>query len=167
MTISSIKTEIRCIGSANLFIGGLTFLLIALLVRLACPTPYALYKILNMSAFMPPIWLTVLAMSAFFFFAGAAFFGALSYRCEDIHKYKGGMFFVIMMSLCLAWYPIFFSLKLFILSLAVSAFSCICAFACASSYLRISRFLGSLMTLCALWLVYLTLVNAFCLFQNI
>ena len=167
MKISSIKTEIRCIGAPNLWVGGLSFLLIALLVRLACPTPYALYKILNMSAFMPPIWLTVLAMSTFFFLSGAAFFGALSYRGEDVHKYKGGMFLVLMISLCLAWYPIFFSLKLFILSFAVCVSACICAFACASSYLKLSRFLGSIMSLCSLWLLYLTLANAFCLFQNI
>lgn len=167
MRTSSIKTEIRCIGVPTLLVGGLSFLLIALLIRLACPPPHTLYKIFGMASFMPPIWISVIAMSAFFFLGGASFFGALSYKYESVYKYKGSMFFVIMASLSFAWYPVFFSLNLFFLSLIMCIVACICAYLTASAYARLSSFLGSIMMLCALWLTYLVLLNFICTFKNI
>ncbi len=167
MRTSSIKTEIRCIGASNLLFGGLSFVLIALLIRLACPPPYLLYKTLGMSSFMPPIWVTVIAMSIYFFLGGAAFFGALAYKYESVHKYKGSMFFVIVASLSFGWYPVFFSLKLFFIALIMCFLSCICSYLTTASYFKLSPFLGGIMTLCTLWLAYLTFLNAFCVFQKI
>ena len=110
---------------------------------------------------VPPIWLLVLLFCISYVIAGLSLGLALGNRwcAYSDKKYQGAMWFVICLGLGYAWYPLFFTARLFLVSICACVlclFSGICATICFANVSKSSFFLALIYDC---WLIYLFLLN--------
>lgn len=137
------------------------------------PSPYDMIHKLDINGIIPPLWLLNLSFSVLFFMLGYSA-GAVICKCvssgkgiyDAVSSYRGGMFFTLTFFLLIVHYPLFFILERLLLSLIVAILSVIASIICAISWSRVSPFSTFIMTACAIFSAYLTLINLLILIIN-
>ncbi len=139
----------------------LLLLFIGIFTRWVSGSPLATLHYLEVRDRVPPSWIMVILFSIFYIVAGLSLGVALGSRfcsCRE-KKYQGAMWFVISLALGYAWYPLFFSARLFLVSIIVSTlclFTGICATVCFAEVSKLSFFLAIIYDC---FLIYLLLLN--------
>ena len=139
----------------------LLVIFIAAFVRWVSGSPLATLHYIGARNIVPSSWIMVLMFSISYTIVGLSLGLALGNRfcfCAE-KKYQGAMWLVICLSLGYAWYPLFFSARLFLVSICVCAlclFCGICATICFANVSKLSFFLALFYDF---WLLYLFFLN--------
>lgn len=157
----NVLKEYELANKKIVIIAPVLLIFIAALVRWVSGSPLSTLHYIGARNIVPPTWLMVLLFSVSYATVGLALGVALGNRfcfCGE-KKYQGAMWLVICLSLGYAWYPFFFSARLFLVSFCVCAlciFSGICATICFANVSKLSFFL---LLAYDCWLLYLFFLN--------
>ena len=159
--IENIKCECYRVNKAYLIGIPLILILLAAFTRWVSGSPIPTLHYIGAKEIVLPVWLMVLLFCVFYVIAGLELGFSLGNRfCPFTErKYQGAMWFCICIAISLAWYPIFFCARLFLVSLIASAlclFSAICATIC---FAQVSSISFSLAIVYDAWLLYLLFLN--------
>lgn len=170
--MSGIRCRVDYLINKYSLIFGVVQVILCVWVRILSRNPYEMLHRLNASDVLPPIWLFNFLSMIWFFVSGVAF-GIIIYRIvarrnglsEVIAGYKGGLFYVALVFLCLNWYPLFFCCRPAV-ALIISLASVMCAVFCGIIWQKIDRYAALIMLSYSVWLVYIFIVNATVFFSN-
>lgn len=132
--------------------GGILLVVIAFFVRKSTRAPYILLHDTESLALLPPLWLLGILWFGLYFLLGctAGQMCALSALPPDmdVRRFRGGMYFLLLLISSFLWYIWLFDKAAFFLSWLFCGLSVLLAFLCGYHWFRVSR-------LCAvlLWLV--------------
>ncbi len=148
--------------------GGLFLLIAAISVRMVCGAPYQMMLQLGISDLIPPVWIMTFLCFASFFLIGAAAGLVLGYRRESVQteKYKGCLLFVLLAMVELSWYPTLFIKGLVFMSVLEALMMLFLAICVTVSFLKVSRFSGTVLIFHDLFLMYLVVLSFAILFRN-
>ncbi len=135
--------------------------LLGFLSRCLSESPIYLIGLLRIRGSIPSMWLMTVIWVIFYALIGFSFGAAISKRCYgvSIHKYRGGMFFAIMMIFNVVWYPMFFSSHLFFLCLLDIALMIFFTVIAAIEFFKVNKISAFILVFYLPWLIY-------CLFLN-
>lgn len=137
-------------------------------VRLACGTPYRMILNLGIASLLPPIWIMTLLRGLSFLCVGCAA-GLVLCRRErgvDREKYRGCLFFVLLMLVELLWYPTIFGSGLLFLGMLESIL-CLClSVTVTACFSRVSKLASVILFLHTVWLIYLLILSCTIFFGN-
>lgn len=141
-------------------------LLIAIIVRFLAGSPRPAITYGNLSGIIPPVAVMTLLWMVWYILLGMAFGSVLYGRfcCNEVSRYKGGMLFVLMMSLGYVWYPLFFRAFAFFIALLICEAVLVLSFFVAVFFLRVRRLAGIVMLAFTAWMVFMTILNILALF---
>ena len=157
---STIRSELCSINGRCVIIGALTVLFCGILSAFAGGSTES-YRELELPAFAPPAFIFPIVWTVLYLLIGGAA-GAVARSCErasEAEKYKGLLFFVIMMIFNFIWSPLFFGAGAYfaafvtILMMIILTFFIICYFG------RIYKIAAAAMTLYLLWLFFAAYLN--------
>ncbi len=157
---SLVRTELCAINPRCVIIGALIILFCGILSAFAGGSTEA-YRELERPAFAPPAFVFPIVWTVLYVLIGGAA-GAVACSCErayEADKYRGLLFFVIMMIFNFIWSPLFFGAGAYfaafvtILMMIVLTFFIICYFG------RIYKSAAAVMTLYLLWLFFAAYLN--------
>lgn len=157
---SVIRTELCSINLRCVLIGSLIILFCGILSAFAGGSTEA-YRELERPALAPPAFIFPIVWTVMYILIGGAA-GAIVCSCERAHeadKYRGLLFFVIMMIFNFIWSPLFFGAGAYfaafiaILMMIVLTFFIICFFA------RIYKLSAAAMAVYLLWLFFAAYLN--------
>ncbi len=157
---SLIRTELGSVNLRCVIIGALIVLFCGILSAFAGGSTEA-YRELERPALAPPAFLFPIVWTVLYVLIGGAA-GAVACSCERVHeadKYRGLLFFVIMMIFNFIWSPLFFGAGAYfaafvaILMMIVLTFFIICYFG------RIYKIAAAVMVLYLLWLFFAAYLN--------
>ena len=137
-------------------------------IRWVTGSPYRIMLELGIADIMPPVWLFSLLQLLGFLTVGCAAGLVLGWKDAGcaIDKYKGCLFFVLMAVVELCWYPTLFGGGLVFLAV-LEALVMVCLAVCvAVCFFRISGLSGILISLHAVWLLYLMIFTCAVFFRN-
>ena len=169
MTVSAwLNAEMEQSRSALMILGGVLSLGIGVFVRFLVGAPYRMILELGIAELLPPVWLMALLWSVTLFVIGSAGGFVLGYRTcgAEGEKYKGCMFFLLLLFLEMLWYPTFFAVGLVFVSALLSVLILCLSVAVTSCFYRVTKFAGMLLMLHDVWLVYMLSLNIAILFRN-
>ena len=147
---------------------GVLLTVTALLVRGWTGSPYGVLLALDIRDLIPSVWIMTLLWSISFLTIGSAGGFVIAYRAcgREIEKYKGCMFFILLVVMELLWYPAFFGAQVIFLSVLL-AILCLClAIAVTFFFYRVTKFAGMLLFLHDVWLIYMLILNFAVLFRG-
>ena len=159
--LEAFRSEYYRTNKSGVVFLAILLLVIAIFVRWVSGSPLQTLHYIGARQLVPSIWLMVLLFSVFYIVSGAALGLSLGTRfCPHAEKkYQGAMWLCISLALGYAWYPIFFSAKLFFISLIVSTACFLCTVFATICFSYVSRLSFFLSLVALLWLLYLTLLN--------
>ena len=169
MTLSAyLNMEMEQSSQFLTLLGGFLLLIAAVCVRIICGPPYQMMLQLGISDLIPPVWLMTLLCLASFFLIGCAAGLVLGYRRASVQaeKYKGCLLFVLLAMLELLWYPTLFVKGLVLLSVLEALLMLFLGICVTVSFLKISRFSGTVMIFHDMFLIYLCVLAFAILFRN-
>lgn len=139
----------------------LTVLLAGLLSRFLSGSPLYILRFTGLWHNVPPMWFFGIIWTLWYILLGFCFGFILGSRPigKDIYKYKGSLWFVIMMVFNIIWYPLFFKAGAFFLALIDAALIIIFALLTATQYCRIHKIVGSFIFLHIIWLIWCFIIN--------
>lgn len=155
------REELHRIGFAEAAICGAATVLISVIIRGICGSPYRCINFLNLYGILPPVWLMSLLWLAWHFIIGAVMGAVMSSRdlnCE-VSKYRGGMFWILVVVMGFIWYPMFFCAQLIFLALLDVLLVLCLTVICALDFIRVYRICGVLMFAYAIWLLWMFALN--------
>ena len=164
---ASLCRRLRCAlsgGSAvAMLIGAGTLMLLGVVVRGVCGSPYQQTILLRFDRILPSVWVMTLAWMLWYALLGAAFARVMSDRRCDPHtqavKYRGGMRFLALLFLGFLWYPVFFcAARPFLGALIVAGVLALCVWT-AFCYARLFRGVATVLLAHALFLIWLLILN--------
>ena len=146
---------------------GILLTIAAILVRAFVGSPYQTIHAMNIGDLIPPVWVMTFLWSIAFLTIGCAAGFVLCYRVGgcDGEKYKGCMFFVLLVVLELCWYPTLFGANLVFLSVIETILLLCLAVAVTFSFYRVTKFAGMILLLHDIWLIYMLILNFAVLFR--
>lgn len=162
----SVMRETRSFFTRSSLFCALLSLTMSILSRVLFDTPLAMLHTVKGVRLLPPIWVFNIISYAWAFLIGLAA-GAIIEKTslrenngiEEIHGYKGGIFFVSVLFLNLILYQTFFLFKMLFVSVLISAICMICTLFCATMWRRVRPPLSSFIMFCfATWQFYLFFV---------
>lgn len=158
--LGQIRAELACMDLRCVIAGAAIILFVGFLSALA-GGPTTAYRELCLPKFAPPAFLFPIVWTILYILIGGAA-GAVACNHEralESEKYKGLLFFIIMMIFNFIWSPLFFGAGAYfaaflaIIMMIVLTFFIICFFG------RIYRLAGAVMILYLLWLVFAAYLN--------
>lgn len=151
-----------------MILGGVLSLVIGLFVRFLVGAPYRMILELNVADLVPPVWLMGLLWSVTLFTIGAAGGFVLGYRAcgTEGEKYKGCMYFLLLIFLEMLWYPTFFAAGLVFISTLLAVLILCLSVAVTACFYRVTKFAGMILMLHDVWLIYMMILNFAILFRN-
>ncbi len=164
-----IRSLFKCIKGMRrdcMAIGAAAALLVAIAVHQCTKSPLDIVILLEHRISLPPIWLLNILWYVWFALLGATCGIVMScekYYCQT-EKYKGGMLFVIMLTLEYLWYPLFFGGAKFFISLLVLLICSIFCFLSALCFYRVYRTAGIVVFVHCLWLGFVSWINIMAFF---
>jgi tryptophan-rich sensory protein len=171
-TISRVKRWVRraltgC-SVTGMLTGAGSLTLAGSIVRGVSGSPYQNGMMLRFGSLFPPVWLMGLMWMLWYALLGAALFCVLSDvrndACTEAIKYRGGMSFLCMLFLGFLWYPVFFSTGRIFLSVLICASVLVLCVVTAWCYRVAFRLTAVLLTIHALFLLWLLILNIAALF---
>ena len=164
--------RIRCAlnecSAAALLIGAGALMLCGVIVRGVCGSPYQSGMMLHFGRILPPVWLMTLLWMIWYALLGGAFARVMSdRRCDgytEAVKYRGGMSFLCMLFLGFLWYPVFFFAGRIFLSVVICASVLALCVVTAWCYRAVFRVVAAVLTVHALFLLWLFILNVAALF---
>lgn len=150
----------------RMLLSAVVFLIIAFVIRIMAGGPYRTISYCNLGSIFPSMFLLSVAWIIWYILLGAVFGSIFGSRvCRDeVSKYKGGMLFVLMMTLNYLWYPVFFGATAIFMALLLSEAVLVLAFFTAILFMRVRRGAGWVMLGFTGWMVYMTVLSAMSLF---
>lgn len=149
------SAEMRQTSPALSVIVGCLCAILYVAVRSASGTPYAVMLALGIGDLVPPVWL----MTAL------RFLSFLTLGCAA-EKYRGGMFFLLLLALELCWYPTLFRSAQVFLAVLESLAVLVLSLLVTVSFFRVSRIAGTILVLHSVWVTYLMLLTFAIFFRN-
>ena len=145
---------------------GIVSAALSLLIIFLSGSPYDMLHKIDSENTLPPIWVWIVSSTVFGFLSGYAM-GILigNMWCgkivgaNEISAYRGLIFFVALFFLSNAHYPLFFVAEKLIVSLVITILAIISAIACAILWAKPSPLSSVLVSVYALWLIYVAFVN--------
>ncbi len=160
--IERVRYELYGTNRACVVALPLILLITGIFTRWVSGSPIPTLHYIGVSELIPPTWLMVLLFGASYIVAGLAFGLALGERRggRGEKKYQGAMWFCLSLCLGYAWYPIFFCVRLFLVSAMMSVLCLFCSICASVCFAKVSAPSAILAVIYDLWLAYLTLLNA-------
>ena len=143
-------------------IAGIAIVLLAgILSRVLSGSPLYMLRLTGLWHKVPRSWVFVLIWTFWYALLGFIFGFVLGSRQtgKEVHKYKGSLWFVIMLVFNFIWYPLFFKAGTVFLALVDSAlilFFCVLA---ALEYYKVYKIFGIGLICHAIWLVWCLVMN--------
>lgn len=155
-SLKKIRTDGRCV-----IISTAVVLLAGMLSRLLSVSPIYMLRITGLWHKIPPTWFFVLLWTVWYGILGFCFGMVIgsSQMGRDLNKYKGSLWFVLMMVFNIIWYPLFFKAGTFFLALidlAIIIFFCFCA---AVEYFKFFKIIGIVFFIHLFWLIWCFCIN--------
>jgi len=147
--------------SALSVICSIAFVSIALIIRFLTGSPYKIINYCGLRGVIPPVWVMVVMWLFWYVVLGIAFGEVVESKQtrNEASKYKGGMFFVIMMALGYAWYPLFFGSGALFLGLLICEFVFILSTVCTVYFACIDRLSSLFMAMFSFWMLWMIGLN--------
>jgi len=170
--MSGIRCRVDYIINKYSLIFGSVQVILCVLVRILSRNPYEVLHQLNASDVFPPIWIFNLFSIIWSFVSGMAL-GIILYRScmrrnslsEVIAGYKGALFYIALVFLCLNWYSLFFCCRPAI-ALMISLLSVLCAIFCGIIWKSVDRYAALIILSYSVWLTYVFIINATVFLRN-
>ena len=158
---NSIMREYECANKKLVVITPILLILIAVFVRWVSGSPITTLHYIGARNIVPPTWFMVLMFSISYTIVGLSLGLALGNRfCfGGEKKYQGAMWLVICLSLGYAWYPLFFSTRLFLVSIFTCVFCLFCSICATICFVSVSKLSFFLALAYDCWLLYLFFLN--------
>lgn len=162
------SAEMRQTSPALSVIVGCLCAILFVVVRSASGTPYAVMLALGIGDLVPPVWLMTALRFLSFLTLGCAAGLVLGWRgCGGAgEKYRGGMFFLLLLALELCWYPTLFRSAQVFLAVLESLMILVLSLLVMVSFFRVSRIAGTILVLHSVWATYLMLLTFTIFFRN-
>ena len=135
-------------------------------------SPYEMIHKLDHSGIIPPVWILNLSFGLLFFalgYAAGLIIGKATTgkgKSEVISAYRGGLYFMVALFTLTVHYPLFFSMERLAISLLTVLVATVSLALCAISWARISKGAMTIITLCAIFSSYASLINLLILISN-
>ncbi len=162
-TANKIKNSIkRCRADGVSVIAGiLSVFSVGLLSRLLSGNPLYMLRFCNLGNSIPKAWVFTVIWSVWYIALGFCFGFVLGSRRigSDIPKYKGSMWFVIMLIFNAVWYPLFFKSGTVFLALVDILIIILFCFLCMVEYIKVYKIMGIVFLLHLVWLMWCFFIN--------
>ena len=147
--------------SALSVVCSIAFVCIALIVRICTGSPYKIINYCGLKNVIPPVWLMALMWCFWYAVLGITFGTVIGSKRpqNEVSKYKGGMIFIIMLSLGYVWYPLFFGSAALFLSLLVCEIVFVLSVICAVYFSQVNRYSSFAMIIFSLWMLCMVILN--------
>ncbi|MBE6538809.1 MAG: tryptophan-rich sensory protein [Ruminococcaceae bacterium] len=141
--------------------GTVSVLIAGLLSRFLSGSPIYILRFTGLWHKVPPLWFFSLIWTLWYILLGFCFGFILGSRPigKDVFKYKGSLWFVIMMIFNIVWYPLFFKAGAFFLALVDAGLIIFFALLTAFEYYKIHKIVGCLIFIHIFWLVWCLGIN--------
>ncbi|MEE0969723.1 MAG: TspO/MBR family protein, partial [Clostridia bacterium] len=156
------KTDGRAV-----IIGIIIVFFAGVLSRLLSGSPIYMLRFCGLWNKVPKAWVFTLIWSFWYIFLGFCFGFVLGSKPigREVSKYKGSLWFVIMLVFNVIWYPLFFKAgAIFIALIDVIVIMLFC-FLCAVEYFKVYRAIGVCIFLHFAWLIWCFFMNAAAFFR--
>lgn len=167
-TLAWMSAEMRQTSLAFGVIVGCLCAIAYVIVRSTSGNPYGVMLALGISDLVPPVWLMTALRFLSFLTIGCAAGLVLGWRergCAG-EKYRGGMFFLLLVGLELCWYPTLFVSALVFLAVLEALMILVLSLLVTVSFLRVSRLAGIVLVFHSVWVVYLMILTFAIFFRN-
>lgn len=167
-TLGWMSAEMRQTSTALAVIVGCLCALAYVAVRSACAQPYAVILQLGIADLLPPVWLMTVLRFLSFGIIGCAAGLVLGWRERGLagEKYRGGMFFFLLLFLELCWYPTLFVSASVFLAVLEAMGMLVLALLVTVCFFRVCRLSGVVMLFHCVWTVYLMALTFAIFFRN-
>ena len=157
---SAMRTELCSINMRCVLIGALLILFCGILSAFAGGSTEA-YRELELPALAPPAFIFPIVWTVMYILIGGAA-GAVACSCERVHeayKYKGLLFFVIMMIFNFIWSPLFFGAEAYFAAFVTIIMMIVLTFFIICFFWRIYKLSAAAMVIYMLWLLFAAYLN--------
>lgn len=136
-------------------------LILGIFTRWVSGSPIPTLHFIGAKDVVPSIWLMVLLFCISYAVVGLSLGVALGSRgcAYPEKKYQGAMWLCISLALGYAWYPLFFTARLFLVSTVISVLCLITSIIATLCFASVSKTAFFLALLYDFWLLYLTFLN--------
>ena len=131
---------------------------------LSSPGKAAEYARLSKPPLAPGAWMLILVWAAVYLLSGLACYIATDRKIRT--NDPAAKLYLVFLSLSFLWTPLFFNLRLHVLSLIILILLWLAAFLTMIRFRILSRPAGSLMTPAVIWISYLAYMNIGVVFLN-
>lgn len=145
---------------------GIASAAISLIIIFLSGSPHEMLHKTDANNTVPPVWVWGISSAVFCFLSGYAagiLIGNMWCRkitgTNEISAYRGLIFFVSLLFLSNAHYPLFFVAEKLLISLIVVIIAIVSAIACAIFWAKPSPLSSVLVSVYSLWLIYVAFVN--------
>lgn len=152
---------------------GVIYLIMSIFIRILSDSPYEVLHRIDTANIMPPIWLFNILSFFFCFICGYAAGIVVSDIIKkkvsgenELSAYRGGICFVSLIFITLAWYPVLFSCEALFISLILTIISFLLAVLTAYLWSCISAKVTIIMTFFSLWQFYIFITNLLLILKN-
>ena len=162
MTVSAwIESELEHTSCMISVLFGTLFTVCAIVVRVWTGSPYRSILELNIGEITPPVWLMTLIWTLTFFINGCAAGIVFAYKPKhrDAEKYKGCLYFILLVIFEFLWYPTLFGNQWVFLSVLEAILILCLSVATTLVFYRVTKLSGMLLLLHDIWLVYMLILN--------
>ena len=167
-TLAWVSAEMRQTSLALAIIVGCLCASAYVIVRGTSGNPYSVMLALGIADLVPPVWLMTVLRFLSFLTVGCGAGLVLGWRergCAG-EKYRGGMFFLLLVGLELCWYPTLFVSAMVFLAVLESLMILILSLLVTVCFLRVSRLAGVILLLHSVWVIYLMILTFAIFFRN-
>ena len=150
-----------CVDGKTVLTGIIIVLLAGMLSRLLSGSPIYMLRFTGLWHRVPKAWMFTIIWTFWYVLLGFCFGFVLGSKTivREVHKYKGSLWFVVMMVFNIIWYPLFFKAGAVFLSLVDVALIILFCFLAAWEYLKLYKFIGVMMLSHILWLFWCFFIN--------
>ncbi|MBQ8005714.1 MAG: tryptophan-rich sensory protein [Clostridia bacterium] len=159
---SRVKTDGRAVIAGTAIV-----LAFGLLSRFLSGSPLYMLRLTGISGKIPGVWFFSLVWCLWYAFLGFSFGFVLGSHCPGraVHKYKGSLWFVLMLVFNLVWYPLFFRAGAIFTSLVDAAIILLFCVLTALEYYKVCKGIGILMFCHGFWLFWCLTINCIAFFS--
>ncbi len=142
-------------------LGIVIVLFCGILSRILSGSPVYMLRLTSLYGKIPKSWFFILWWTIWYIALGFCFGFALgtSKVTKTVCKYKGSLWFVIMMVFNIIWYPLFFKAGTVFLALADAALIIFFCLLSSIEYLKLNKLIGTIMFAHLGWLIWCFLIN--------
>ena len=168
MSLKRAKTRIRALIRAEFSSINLRCVIIGALIVLFCGILSAFtggstasYRELELPGFAPPAFIFPIVWTVLYILIGGAA-GAIACSCErarEADKYRGLLFFVIMMVFNFIWSPLFFGSGAYFAAFVAILMMIVLTFFIIGYFARIYKVAAAVMVLYLLWIIFAAYLN--------